>query len=410
MQQLKYWVWLSALSGVGAITARRLVEHFGDAERVFLADAKQYEKVDGVKTSDLSVLMSKSFDRAEAILADCEKMGCHIVTFFDERYPERLKNIYDPPIILYVKGNLPNIDAEPVVGIVGTRDCTKYGLDATESISYKLAGCGIIVTTGLAKGIDSAAAKGALRAGGRVIGVIGSGHGVIYPPENKELFEAVVNSGAIISEYPPKTPAHKAFFPARNRLVSGISLGVAVIEAPKRSGALITAFRALEQGRDVFTLPGNVGAISSEGSNLLLRDGAIAILSAEDIISEYEMLFPDKIKSEAGENKYSGENNAVCSKRGLQADIVRCETDTYKKEIDNITRVEYIDVEEIIATFDGDERIVAETIKLNSVHIDEIISKSGLDASRVLTAITMLEIKGCILSSKGKFYSLKKTP
>ena len=399
MQHLKYWVWLSALSGVGAVSALRLLNHFGDAEKIFLADEKEYRQVVGLKPSDISALADKNLDRANATLYDCERMGCRVLTFFDDEYPARLRNVYNPPIMLYVKGSLPKIDNEAVVGIVGTRNCTPYGFSAAESISYKLSKCGLIVTTGLARGIDSAAAKGALRAGGHVIGVIGSGHGVVYPPENKGLFEDVATFGAIISEYPPSTPIAKTHFPARNRIISGISLGVAVIEAPKRSGALITASRALEQGRDVFTLPGNIDAISCEGSNLLLRDGAIAILSAEDIISEYAALFPDKIKPDTGEN--------VRTKQNLQSSAEKIKPSLSKKEIDNITRVEYIDVEEIIGALDGDERIVAETIRLESMHIDDIISCSGLEASRVLTAITMLEIKGSILSSKGKFYSLK---
>jgi len=408
MHHLKYWIWLSAMGGVGAVTALRLLDYFGDAEKVFLANEKQYRQVEGVKPSDISSLMDKSLDKANAILVDCERIGCRVLTFFDEEYPERLRNIYNPPVTLYVKGTLQVVDHVPVVGIVGTRDCTSYGLSAAESISYELARCGIIVATGLAKGIDSAAARGALRAGGQgyIVGVIGSGHGVVYPPENAKLFDDVANFGAIISEYPPYKPVAKTHFPARNRLISGISLGVAVIEAPKRSGALITASRALEQGRDVFTLPGNVDSRSCEGSNLLLRDGAIAILSAEDIISEYAKLFPSKIKISAPADRQV-ESEIARRKPDLQMPSYKSKPGVNKKEIDNIARVEYIDVEEIIAALDGDERIVARTIKSKRMHIDEIILESKLEASRVLTAITLMEIKGSIFSSSGKFYSLK---
>jgi len=408
MQHLKYWVWLSNMGGVGAVTALKLLNHFGDAEKVFFADEKQYRQIQDVRPSDIPALMNKNLDRANTILADCEKLGCHVLTLFDEEYPERLRNIYNPPVIIYIKGNLPTIDSEPIVGVVGTRNCTAYGQGAAESISYKLACSGIIVATGLAKGIDSAAARGALRARrhGHIIGVIGSGHGIVYPPENADLFDDVENYGAIISEYPPYTPAAKKHFPARNRIISGISIGLAVIEAPKRSGALITAAMALEQDRDVFTLPGNVDEKSCEGSNLLLRDGAIAILSAEDIISEYMELFPSKIKIDAVENKPNAEPVNMFGKPGLQASSYKIKSRENKKEIDNTTQVEYIDVEEIIGALDGDERIVAQIISSERMHIDDIILKAELEAARVLAAITLLEIKGSIFSSSGKVYSL----
>ena len=408
MRDLKYWIWLSRAGGIGAIKAFKLINHLGDVEKVFFAGESDYRQVGGVKSSDISALMNKSLDEADAILSDCEEIDCRALTPHDDEYPERLKNIYDPPIILYVRGALPKIDHEPVVGIVGSRNCTKYGLSATETISYNLVRCGVTVTTGLAKGIDSAAARGALRAkrAGHIVGVIGSGHGIVYPPENTTLFDEVLSSGAIISEYPPYTPIAKTHFPARNRLISGISLGVAIIEAPKRSGALITASRALEQGRDVFTLPGNIDAKSCEGSNLLLRDGAIAFLSADDILSEYVDLFPNKIKVSSQKNLQHEELDKACDKPILQPSACKNKADTKKKEIDNITCVEYIDVEKIIDVLDGDERIVVQTILAECMHIDEIILKSKLEASRVLTAITLLEIKGNIFASGGKMYSI----
>ncbi|MCL2227166.1 MAG: DNA-processing protein DprA [Oscillospiraceae bacterium] len=409
MQSLKYWVWLSTINGIGAMTAMRLLNHFGSPENVFMADLPQYLKVPDIKPGDAARLSDKSLDGASLILAECAECGCRIVTFRDEEYSERLRNIYDPPIVLYVRGHLPDIDGEPIVSIVGSRDCTPYGIGAAESISHGLASRGVIVATGLARGIDSAAVRGAMLGGGRVIGVVGTGLDVVYPPENVELFDDVANYGAIISEYPPKTPPAKNHFPARNRIISGISLGVAVIEAPKRSGALITAARALEQGRDVFSLPGNVDARSCEGSNALLRDGAIPILSAEDIISEYAELFPDKI-SEGGKPSFSPDDDADKHRklRSGQAVSDAAKKIVSKKEIDKQTGVEYIDLNEIIDALDGDEGIVANTIKANSVHIDEIIQNSGLPPQQVLTAITMLEIKGAVVQSGGKYYSLAK--
>ena len=255
-----------------------------------------------------------------------------------------------------------------------------------ENTGYKLSQSGIIVVTGLALGVDTAATRGALRGGAKTIGVIGSGLDIAYPPENRSIYDSVSGCGAVISEYPPGTPALMHHFPVRNRIISGISLGVAVIEAPKRSGALITARRALEQGRDVFALPGNVDAVTCEGSNKLLREGAIPFMSADDIIDEYIDLYRDKINLS--------------------------KTDETKNSFDNTTKVDYIDlgdhidshhkdspidhIEELPGELQADEKAVAQVISEKPRIIDEIISSTGLSAQNVMTALTMLELGGHI--------------
>jgi len=393
MSSLKYWVWLASAGGVGPVAGAQLLKRFGTPEMVFLADPKEYREIEGARSANFSQLALKNTDAAGKILESCQRFGYRVITIHDAQYPERLRNIYDPPLVMYIRGNLPVVDDEAAVAVVGTRNCTPYGITTAENIGCRLARRGLLVVTGLARGIDSSAARGALKGGGRVLGVIGSGIDVIYPAENKSLFDDVAASGAIISEYPPGTPALPAHFPARNRILSGLSLGVAVIEAPKKSGALITASRALEQGRDVFTLPGNVGARSCEGSNALLRDGAIPVLSAEDIISEYEELFPDKIVPDSRAQAVSADTGEA----GRPAHHQRggkLSRDSGKKEIDNITGVDYIDLDKIINALSGDEKTVAETIGTAIMHVDEIIVGSSLSAQQVLTALTMLEING----------------
>lgn len=365
MSSLIYWLWLSSLKGIGSVTARRLTGHFGSPEDVYNAGLGMYHGIAGIGAADIHALSDKSTATAEKILADCVSHGYQVLTQDDPGYPERLRNIYDPPVVLYVRGSLPVVDDAPVVAVAGTRKCTPYGISAAESLGYKLARHGYIVVTGLAKGVDSAATRGALRGGGRVIGVIGSGLDVVYPPENRVLFDDTAAAGAIISEYPPGTQPSPGQFPARNRILSGLSLGVAIIEAPKHSGALITAAKALEQGRDVFSVPGNVDAVNCEGSNALLREGAIPVLSGDDIIAEYAGLFPDMLTPEDD-----------------------------KKEIDNETAVEYIDLDKILCSLDGDERTVAGTIGHNTLKVDDIISVAGFSVQQVQSALTMLEIKG----------------
>ena len=394
---LAYWVWLSSLSGVGAVTATALLRHFGTPEKIFLAEAKEYQAVEGLKSLDVSLLKKEKIESANKILASCAEIDCRVLTQQDAEYPDRLRNIYDSPIILYVCGSLPVIDDEPVVAIVGTRHCSPYGLSAADSIGYELAVRGLVVATGLARGIDSAAARGALRGGGRVIGVVGSGLDIIYPRENKALFKDVTRSGALISEYPPGSAALPAHFPARNRIISGVSLGVAIIEAPRRSGALITANRALEQGKDVFTLPANVDAKSSEGSNALLKEGAIPILRGEDIVHEYADMFPDKIKADDHTLSYPHDSRGTGhqrSSRNSGENDVGNAIDVGLKDIDNAPEVEYIDFDEIVNALAGDERIVAAAIGCSVAQVDEIIVNSGLPAQRVMTALTLLELKG----------------
>ena len=396
---LKYWVWVSSVGGVGSVTAARLIEHFGSPEKVFFADPEECRHVKGVRQADIAHLRRKSTEEAGRIIDSCADIGCRVLTLQDAEYPDMLRNTYDPPIVLYVRGTLPLIDEKPAVAVVGTRDCTPYGLSTAGDVGYRLARRGLIVVTGLARGVDTAAAKGALKGGGRVVGIIGSGQDVVYPPENKELFDEVVRNGAIISEYPPGTQALPSHFPARNRIISGLSLGVAVLEAPKKSGALITAARALEQGRDVFAMPGNVDSKSCLGSNLLLREGAIPILSGDDIASEYEEMFPDAILPDEKMIPAGAKSTEMTGEK-LSIRVVD-RRDSGKKEIDNKQQVEYIDLDKVLSGLSGDEKAVAKTIGHSALHVDEIVLNAGLKAAQVQTALTMLEIKGYAVRNGG---------
>jgi DNA processing protein len=323
-----------------------------------------------------------------SILNECKRNNIRILTINDSDYPERLRNIYDPPKVLYLKGILPNIDDEPIVAVVGTRNCTPYGMRNTEKICYELSKNGMIVSTGLALGIDTAAVQGGLKGGRPVIAVIGTGVDVPYPTRNKQLYKEIIKNGVIISEYPPGTPALPHHFPQRNRIVSGISLGVAVIEAPAKSGALITTDRALEQGRDIFALPGNIDLKTCEGSNMLLRQGAIPFMSADDIIDEYIDMYSDKLTK-----TYPRETIYV------------------KKQFDNRQAVDYIDkgsiLEKIIFNLDGDEKNIVSTIGEFNLHIDDIILSTGLETQKVSAALTMLELNGYIVKDQSGKWEIK---
>ena len=274
MAALKYWVWLTTLPGLTNRSKLLLLEHFPSPEDIYYAQPEDLPPVEGLSSSQAALLSDKSTDRAEDVLTHCAKGDIFLLTMQDALYPDRLRNIYDPPVLLYGRGRMPLFDEEAAVSVVGTRTCTPYGISAAEALGYQLAKEGAVVVSGLAKGIDGASHRGALRAGGFTAAVLGGGVDVVYPAENRRLYEDIAATGVLLSEYPPGTEPMGSHFPVRNRILSGLSLAVLVVEAPERSGALITANTALEQGRDVFAVPGPIDAPNSRGSNRLIRDGA----------------------------------------------------------------------------------------------------------------------------------------
>ena len=265
MSALKYWLWLTELPGLTNQTRLALLRHFPTPEDVYYADPEEVLLTEGITREQAKLLEDKDCSGADRILADCQQLDLDLLTIQDAGYPNRLRNIYDPPCLLYVRGRLPAFDDEASIAVVGTRDCTPYGVSVAEKFGYGLAAGGALVVSGLARGIDSAALRGALRAGGRTAAVLGNGLDVVYPKENRYLYEDVAAAGALISEYPPGTEPSRGHFPVRNRILSGLCAATLVVEAPERSGALITAGTALEQGRDVFAVPGPIDAPASAG-------------------------------------------------------------------------------------------------------------------------------------------------
>lgn len=418
MSELKYWLWLSLRRGIPRADLLALLEHFGSPEDVYFAGESDYKTV---MASGYETLLDKDMKRAREILAQCADNGWSVVTLGDAIYPSRLRNIFDPPLLLYVRGRLPDLGDEAAVAVVGTRSCTPYGLVTAERVSYEAAKAGIVIVTGMARGIDSAAVRGALRAGGRVIGVLGSGLDIVYPKSNERLFDDVAATGALITEFAPGTPPTGSNFPVRNRILSGISLGVTLIEAPERSGALITASLALEQGRDVFVIPGNVDAESCRGSNALLKEGAIPVFSGMDIVEQYIDLYPEKLR-DGGELELSrldgeargrlveaemAEAEKTRKKRPAQRKIPE-KSDAVpefssKKVFDNREDPVYIDILVDPETLTLDERAVLTALD-TTLHIDDITVKTGLPAMAVMSALTMLEINGCVVQKPGKFF------
>ena len=290
MTEIQYFIWLSRLEKIGSIKIQRLLEKFKTVQNIWNANKEELMQIDGIGEGLANTILNTKYrenlDKYEAYM---KKHNIEIITIYDKHYPEKLKQIYDKPIVLYVKGNKKILNAFSLA-IIGCRENSKYGEIATKKLSYELAKKGIVTISGLARGIDSISHSAILQAKGKTIAVIGSGIDNIYPKENIELANEIIkNGGAIVSEYIVGTKAEKMHFPARNRIISGMSDGVIVIEAKKKSGTMITVDFALEQGKDVFALPGNITSINSEGTNELIKNGAKIITNVQDILEEYNI-------------------------------------------------------------------------------------------------------------------------
>lgn len=387
MSALKYWLWLTELPGLTNQTRLALLRHFPTPEDVYYAEAEEVLLTEGITREQAKLLEDKDCSGADRILADCQQLDLDLLTIQDAGYPNRLRNIYDPPCLLYVRGRLPAFDDEASIAVVGTRDCTPYGVSCAEKLGYGLAAGGAVVVSGLARGVDSAALRGALRAGGTVTAVLGNGLDVVYPPENQYLYEDVAAAGALISEYPPGTPPEAKHFPVRNRIMSGLCLGTLVVEAPARSGALITAGTALEQGRDVFAVPGPIDAPASVGCNRLIRDGAGLVSDAWDILGEYEPRFPDKLRREGAR-----ETPAVLGYQARQK--------TEPKPVPPSVSLSHNDY-----SLTDDQICLLRALTEEPMLVDDLIELTDIPTRRVLSALTVLEIEHLVTQHSGKRYA-----
>lgn len=293
--------WLCTRPGIGVKRAERLLEHFGALSEIYRADARRLSRVRGLSPACIRTLLdSRGREEARREWEALGERGIRYVSCFDREYPERLRWIYQPPKHLYIRGELPDM-SRPVIGIVGARDCTAYGRDMARLFGRHLAEAGLEVISGMARGIDGWAHQGALEGGGKTYAVLGCGVDVCYPAEHRRLYDCIKKRGGILSELPVEMRARPSFFPMRNRIISGLSDGILLVEARERSGSLITADAALEQGKDVFVVPGRIGDVLSVGCNRLIRQGAVPVTSPQDILEYYGVTPADRAEKTGGE-------------------------------------------------------------------------------------------------------------
>ncbi|MBQ6719142.1 MAG: DNA-processing protein DprA [Oscillospiraceae bacterium] len=417
---LVHWIWLAHRPGLTDRMKLALLEHFQEPEELYFADSSAYDLVSGVTAEAKASLQDKDLAQAEHILEHCRRERIHLLTCRDAAYPARLKNIADPPVLLYYKGTLPDLDGNAVIGVVGTRKASAYGLTTAKRMGYQIGRCGGIVVSGMAYGIDGMAMAGCLTAGQPTVGVLGCGVDIVYPLSNRALFRDTESYGCILSEFAPGTQPAKWTFPKRNRIIAGLSCGVLVVEAPEKSGALITAHQALDQGRDVFVVPGNIDVPTFEGSNNLLREGAIPVRSGWDVLSEYAALYPDKIHREddpARQTAYPEEVETCAQQEKISAKVAQKvkkpakkapkEEKSFQETIDKPENAPYSDVNTVLPKLSAEETAIVAALKDGQRLVDDVIAETAMSTGRVLALLTMLELKGIVQRHPGKRISLK---
>ncbi|MBE6984900.1 MAG: DNA-protecting protein DprA [Ruminococcaceae bacterium] len=404
---LIHWIWLATRNGIGSRGQASLLRMFGTAENIYSLTMEQCVTTEGFMKSWLEPVLDKDLSEADKILSSCDDFGVSVLTYADPLYPKRLRNISDPPTVLYYRGKLTNLDDEVPIAIIGTRQCSTYGLLHAKQFSKLIANSGGIVVSGGARGIDTMAIKGGLDSSMPVICVIGTAIDNYYPKENIWLFREVERHGCVISEYPPGAKTYRSSFPQRNRIISGLSVGALVIEAPKGSGALITASHALEQGRDVYTIPGNIGVKHYEGNLDLLRDGAMLVTNGWEVLENYVHLYPGKLAD--GRQK---ENLEVifASRYGLSLPIYSPAftlPESDKKDVDIPPQTTYIKEKEPPKDLPEEENAIYKLLSDEPQHMDQIVAQSDMETSRVISALTMLQIKQLAEKQSGNYFVRK---
>lgn len=447
MSKNLYWIWLSLKIGAGKGGFVELLSHFGSPENIYDADVSEllpFKK--SPRDPKIAALLDKDLDKAYNIEKYCSKKHIEILKYGEAGYPILLTNLKNPPVVLYAKGKIKDLDKKVCIGVVGTRKLTEYGRQSAYKIGYELASAGAVVVSGMALGIDSVAACGALDARGKTVAVLGSGVDHIYPPSHKRLADEIARNGLLLSEYPPLEAPTRASFPTRNRIISGMSQGTLVIEANERSGALITAKDAILQGRDVYAIPGNINNSTSNGTNGLIKDGASPVTCAADILENYRYIYRENIDMSAllrvgsrselkagllaahgvdeGDRNFEVPKNSAVSlllhsqKRVDGETVNQMVGNTEYPQFENPPELKKIDKNadngadeeryaEVLQALDKKYSDIFEAIPSGkSVGLADICSV-GYDSRTVMSVLTTLELKGLVKILPGGLYCRK---
>ncbi len=348
MKEILFWLAIKNIFGIGDVTFKKLLEEYGDIENIYKSVKNESEK-------------RRALEFAKSEYEEAEKLGIKFLTYNDTQYPQQLRNIYSPPPVLYCLGNTELIGTEEILSIVGTRNPTDYGRNICSEIVREISKFQITTVSGLARGIDTIVHEETMKNGSRTVAVLGCGVNIIYPASNRKLFNEIKDNGLIISEFPLNTKPEPGNFPKRNRIISGLAKGVVVVEASKKSGSLITAEFALNQGKDLFAIPGNVYSYKSKGTNYLIKNGAYLTECANDVV---EVLFPYKVNEESCEN-------------------IQTEAPVFDSpQLEDLYKI----------------------IREKPVNIDELVIKTGLSIPDITVLLSNLQLLGHITEQTGKVY------
>lgn len=402
MSELKYWLWLSSCTGVSANAKQALLDAFSDPRAAFEAASGSFSRIRGISKKEAAALEEKDLGRVEEILRSCEKSDIRVICLRDEDYPRRLRNIYAPPVALYISGNLPDIDTSPLISVIGTRRASEYGLKMGYSMAYEISRCGGTVVSLLTAGIDEEAAFGAMQAGGPLVAVLGTSLDKLSP----SLLRQITAIGAVVSEYPPKTVPQRSFFRDRNRIAAGLSVGVVVIEAPEKSGTRLFVREAAEQGKDIFALPGNADSESSVGTLEMLKEGACLVTHGWELMEEYKDLFPDKvhilrdIEQTPREPRSNSRRKKLGSGRKKTSEIKSGSQKPGSQPSGPVPAA-------LPENLSENQRAIISALHEGADTVDELIFRTSLPAPLVLSQLTVLEIKGLVKREAGsRFHPL----
>ena len=389
MKDKLYWVWAQNALGISSsVKSDEIISYFGNAESLYFAGEYEW-RISGIFTpGQINKLKTTTLDEAKKIVSDCQRYRIKIITPDDADYPSMLFKLPNLPLVLYVRGNLDCLKNKISIAVVGAREASDIGARIARALSASLSRSGALIVSGAAKGIDSAAHNGALDAGANTVAVLGCGFGTDYLPENEPLRREIAGHGALVTEYPPLTPAFGRNFPFRNRIISGLSYGTIVIEANEKSGSLRTVGHAIEQGRDIFAVPGDITSSMNMGTNKLLRDGAKPVFNAMDVLEEYAERFPDLL-----------DINKIETVLTMQTPSAKPKTAEKKKPFVKPT---------VSQNISDKAKLICDAFTTDTMQAEELILKTKLSTSDFLTAMTELELLGIIEPLAGKNYRINQ--
>ena len=395
MSEIKYWLWLTTRMELSLDGMHRTLEYFGSPEEVYYAPPEAYNALTTLRPVAKASLKDKSMDLPERILSDCDRLGVRIYTIRDSGYPERLRHIFQPPLVLYMQGKQIHFDDEAAIAMAGTRKCSEYGRRMADKLAYEITRQGGLVVTGVVPGCDYAAATAALRAGGPVACVLAGGVDVPFDQYSHKLYERVLENGTLVTEYPPGREPVGRNFPIRNRILTGLCVGTLCVEGSMTSGTMLVAKLTMDQNRDLFAVP--TGADRPEGAGVLslIKDGAIPVTSGDEVLCQYRVRYAGRVKPEQPKGeKYPKKER----KSSRPAEKIEPEE---KKTVDKPDGKAYIDLRDHPSEFTDDERKILICLQSGGKCVNDIIDAIGLPARQVLSTLTVLTLRGAVEERAG---------